>query len=122
MPGIARLQLTAIDCPDPLALADFYSQITGWPIGDQDDDWVELDSGDCHTLAFQLAPGHRPPPWPEPGGAQQLHLDFAVDDLDAGELAVLAIGARKTDVQPEPTTWRVYLDPAGHPFCLVLEG
>ena len=59
---------------------------------------------------------------PEPDGAQQLHLDFLVDDLDVGEHDVLAIGARKADVQPEPDAFRVYLDPAGHPFCLVLAG
>jgi len=121
MPGIARLQLTAIDCPDPEALADFYGCITGWPVGHRDDDWVQLDNGGDHTLAFQLAPGHQPPPWPEPDGAQQAHLDFLVDDLDAGEQAVLAIGARRTEVQPEPAAFRVYLDPAGHPFCLVLD-
>ena len=41
-----------------------------------------------------------------------------VPDLDAAEPAVLALGARKHDVQPGET-FRVYLDPAGHPFCLV---
>lgn len=125
MTGIARLQLTALECRDPVALAGFYSQITGWPVedrGDDDDwDWVQLDSHDGPTLAFQLVPGHEPPQWPEPDGAQQLHLDFLVDDLDVGESAVLAIGARKTDVQPSPDSFRVYLDPAGHPFCLVLD-
>ena len=32
---------------------------------------------------------------------------------------LVAIGARKTDAQPEPDEFRVFLDPAGHPFCLV---
>ena len=50
---------------------------------------------------------------------QQLHLDFDVDDLDVGEEQVLALGARKAEVQPGKT-FRVYIDPAGHPFCLVL--
>ncbi|CAN5920653.1 VOC family protein [soil metagenome] len=121
MEPIARLHLTALDCPDPAALADFYSQITGWQVGHRDDDWVQLDNGDGPTLAFQLAPDHQAPPWPEPDGAQQLHLDFLVDDLDAGESAMLAIGARKTDVQPSPDRFRVYVDPAGHPFCLVID-
>ncbi|HJR93500.1 MAG TPA: VOC family protein, partial [Acidimicrobiia bacterium] len=49
-----------------------------------------------------------------------LHLDFDVPDMDEGEKAVLALGARKAEAQPG-TTWRVYLDPAGHPFCLVEE-
>ena len=29
-------------------------------------------------------------------------------------------GATKADVQPEPDAFRVFVDPAGHPFCLVL--
>jgi hypothetical protein len=32
---------------------------------------------------------------------------------------VLTIGARKAEVQPGET-FRVFLDPVGHPFCLVL--
>lgn len=52
---------------------------------------------------------------------QRGHVDFVVPDLDAGEAAVLAIGARKHDVQPAPASFRVFLDPIGHPFCLVKE-
>ena len=48
-------------------------------------------------------------------------MDFDVADLDAGEQAVLDLGAHKAEVQPG-TTFRVFLDPAGHPFCLVLAG
>jgi catechol 2,3-dioxygenase-like lactoylglutathione lyase family enzyme len=121
MEPIARLQLTALDCADPEALAEFYGGVTGWPIGDRDVDWVELDSGGGPTLAFQHVPDHQPPTWPEPPGAQQLHLDFLVADLEEGERAVLELGARRADVQPDPGSFRVYLDPAGHPFCLVLD-
>jgi hypothetical protein len=32
---------------------------------------------------------------------------------------VIALGARKADVQPGET-FTVFIDPAGHPFCLVL--
>jgi hypothetical protein len=46
-------------------------------------------------------------------------MDFTVQDLDEGEAYVLSVGATKASVQPG-TTFRVYLDPAGHPFCLVL--
>jgi hypothetical protein len=46
-----------------------------------------------------------------------MHLDVIVDDLDAGETAVLGLGATKHAHQPG-TTFRVFLDPAGHPFCL----
>ena len=40
-----------------------------------------------------------------------------VDDLDVGERAVVELGATKAEHQPG-TTFRVFLDPAGHPFCL----
>ncbi len=124
MAGIARFSLVALDCPDPTALAGFYSAVTGWPIAEEDpeDDgeWVELRSATGATIAFQLAPGHRPPVWPGDDHPQQLHLDFDVMDLDVGEEQVLALGARKAEFQPGET-FRVYLDPAGHPFCLVLD-
>lgn len=120
MDAIARLSLTALDTPDPHGLAEFYAALTGWPIRDGDgDEWVELDSGGGTTIAFQLAPDHQPPVWPSSDRPQQAHLDFDVDDLDAAETQLLAIGARKAQVQPGDT-FRVFLDPAGHPFCLVL--
>lgn len=122
MTAIARFALAALDCPDPAALAGFYSSITGWPVGKaHEEDWIELDSGDGVTIAFQLSPNHRPPVWPSDEHPQQLHLDFDVSDLDDAERRVLAIGARKAEFQPEPESFRVYLDPAGHPFCFVLE-
>jgi catechol 2,3-dioxygenase-like lactoylglutathione lyase family enzyme len=124
MTPIARLSVIALDCPDPLALSRFYTDLTGWPLDpdEQSEDWVQLrPDGGATAIAFQRAPGHRPPSWPGDEHPQQLHLDFDVPDLDEGERGVLAIGGRKHEFQPG-TTFRVYLDPAGHPFCLVLGG
>jgi Glyoxalase-like domain len=118
---IARFSLVALDCPDPLALAEFYQRIIGGEIQPEtaDGSWITLVQPDGADLAFQRDADHVAPDWP--GGApQQAHLDFDVDDLDVGERAVLALGARKATTQPRPDSWRVYLDPAGHPFCLVL--
>ncbi len=120
MAGIAQFSLVALDCPAPRALAEFYAAITGWEPDRDDDDWVQLRNDGGATLAFQRAPGYQPPVWPSDHHPQQAHLDFDVSDLDVGEEQVLALGARKADVQPG-TTFRVYLDPAGHPFCLVLD-
>jgi catechol 2,3-dioxygenase-like lactoylglutathione lyase family enzyme len=114
-----RWSLVALDCPDPSALASFYADLVGWEVDDDDGDWVELKSDRGTTIAFQRAPDYQPPVWPSADRPQQAHLDFDVDDLDAGEAHALAIGARKAEVQPG-TSFRVYLDPAGHPFCLVL--
>ncbi len=119
MAGIARFTVVALDCPDPQALAAFYGAITGWELGQDGGDWVELRSDTGATLGFQLAEDYQPPVWPSADRPQQAHLDFDVADLDLGEQQVLALGARKAEVQPG-TSFRVFLDPAGHPFCLVL--
>jgi len=118
--SIATFSLVALDCPDPMALAGFYQQITGGVIDPQtaSEDWVRLRIPGTSDLGFQQDLDHEPPSWPD-GPPQQAHIDFDVPDLDEGEAAVLAIGAAKTDVQPRPDSWRVFLDPAGHPFCLV---
>jgi hypothetical protein len=121
-----QLQLFALDCPDPLALAAFYSRVTGYavePLGDlapADVNWIELEMGASPTLAFQKVPDYVAPTWPEGAVPQQAHLDFTVRDLDAGEAHVLSVGATKATFQPGET-FRVYLDPVGHPFCLVLK-
>lgn len=119
-----RYQLAALDCPDALALARFYAELTGLevePLGDfpeEDVTWIELVNGGQPTIAFQQVEGFRPPTWPTGPVPQQAHLDFLVDDLDEGEVHALAVGARKAEVQPGES-FRVFYDPVGHPFCLV---
>ncbi|HXV92081.1 MAG TPA: VOC family protein [Pseudonocardia sp.] len=120
MDAIGRLSLVALDCPEPRALAEFYSALLGWPVDPESGDgWVQLVADSDVTLAFQRVEGYREPEWPGQEHPQQLHLDIDVPDLDAGEERVIAIGARKHGVQPKPESFRVYVDPAGHPFCLV---
>lgn len=121
MAPIATFGLVVLDCPDRRLLARFYADITGWEIDPdhQDGDWVQLRAPHGGpTLAFQQVPDYRPPRWPGSEHPQQAHLDFYVPDLDAAEQRLLAVGVRKHAVQPG-TAFRVYLDPAGHPFCLV---
>lgn len=117
--AIAAFSLVALDCRDPLALAEFYQKIVGGEIEShtEDESWVRLKVDSASDMGFQLDAEHQPPSWPD-GLPQQAHLDFDVVDLDEGEQQVLGIGARKADVQPQPEDWRVFLDPAGHPFCL----
>jgi hypothetical protein len=69
-------------------------------------------------LAFQRAVPYTPPAWPDPDHPQQEHLDIRVDDVDAAERDVLAIGATRVPNEHE-NGFRVFADPAGHPFCLV---
>ena len=132
MDGIARLSLFALDCPDPRALATFYGAITGWTIDegeteavnggaatpdDDEEDWVQLRSDGGATLAFQLAPDHQPPHWPDPSRPQQFHLDIMVDDVDMARSRVLELGGRQ--LAEKDGKYGVYTDPVGHPFCLI---
>ena len=115
--AIARFPGFVIDCPDPSRLASFYGALLDWNVK-VDDDWAEIrpgDGGDC--ISFQQVEGFTPPQWPGQERPQQVHLDVIVDDLDEAEAAVLDLGATKHAHQPG-TTFRVFLDPAGHPFCL----
>jgi catechol 2,3-dioxygenase-like lactoylglutathione lyase family enzyme len=121
MTAIARFSLVALDTPDTERLARFYADITGWEVAPHDSTgWIELRSDSGPTIAFQEVSDHVPPVWPGNEHPQQAHIDFDVADLDAGEAAVLEIGARKAEFQPG-TSFRVFLDPSGHPFCLVEE-
>ncbi len=120
-PGaIATFSLVALDCPDPHALAAFYQKLVGGKIkkSTATDDWVRLQIAGGSDIGFQEDPSYQPPDWPY-GTPQQAHLDFDVPDLERAEDKVVALGATKASEQPSPEEWRVFLDPAGHPFCLV---
>jgi catechol 2,3-dioxygenase-like lactoylglutathione lyase family enzyme len=113
--GVGQLSGVALECRDPAALADFYSRLTEWPVVHANADWYsvgESENAGFH-LSFQRSPGHQPPTWPDPASSMQLHLHFRVDDLDAAERAVLALGETMFDDQPGDRS-RVYADPAGN--------
>jgi hypothetical protein len=117
--AIARYPGFVIDCADPGALARFYGEMLDWKASISDD-WAEIRSADGQCICFQQVQAYKPPAWPTQEVPQQMHLDVVVDDLDAGEAAVLALGATKHEHQPG-TSFRVFLDPAGHPFCLCVD-
>jgi predicted enzyme related to lactoylglutathione lyase len=116
------LTSTVIDTPDPRGLAAFYGELLGWTISRDDGDWVTLRPADGSAgLSFQPEQAHVRPTWPAGAGDQQMqmHLDIEVDDLDAAGAVAVAAGATLAEHQPQDDV-RVYLDPAGHPFCLWL--
>lgn len=117
---IARYPSFVIDCPDPDALAGFYGELLGWSAQVEDDNsWADLRGGETECISFQRVDRYRAPQWPGQEVPQQMHLDVEVDNLDDAEAAVLGLGATKHAHQPsEAGSFRVFLDPAGHPFCL----
>lgn len=116
--GGMRWHAVVIDCPDPQALAGFYEELLGMIRVQDEPDFVVIgDAADRPGIAFQRAPELRRPSWPDPDRPQQMHLDLRVDDLDTAEQQALALGA--TRLPGGGARFRVYADPAGHPFCLV---
>ncbi|MDF5756472.1 VOC family protein [Spongiactinospora sp. TRM90649] len=118
------IQCVVLDCPDVQRLAEFYRSLLGGEVNRPDrrwalnDDWSTLHTPSGFVLCFQRVPEHRAPLWGDPTRPQQLHLDIAVPDLTEAEQIALDSGAVLLDgTQP----WRVYADPAGHPFCLLQE-
>lgn len=124
-PDHSRISLATVvlDCSDAHELAAFYCRLLGWEQTLTEPDWVLVRDPDGGTgLSFQAEADYLPPVWPQRPDAQKmmLHLDFRVDDLDAAGAVALAAGARPATFQPQDGV-RVYLDPAGHPFCLFLD-
>jgi catechol 2,3-dioxygenase-like lactoylglutathione lyase family enzyme len=115
---IGRLKTVVLDAADMDTEAEFWSRVLDIPVVHRSEDWTTLE-GRGVRLAVQLAPDHVPPQWPDPAHPQQLHLDIDVEDPDEAERQVLALGARRLPDPQDAEDFRVFADPAGHPFCLV---
>ena len=94
----------------------FWSHLLGWPVAHSEGDYAML-TGPSHALGFGRVENHEPPAWPNTHGSKQFHFDLAVADLDSAAKAAVEFGATVPEDQPGDT-WRVLLDPSGHPFCL----
>jgi hypothetical protein len=132
------IRQTVLDATDPRGLAEFYRQLFGLryragdepPAAGQPDpagqDWLVLRSpAGGVALAFQKVRELPRATWPDGPVPQQLHLDTTVPteaDFDVQHERALALGARLLEDRsddPEEQL-RVYADPAGHPFCIIV--
>jgi catechol 2,3-dioxygenase-like lactoylglutathione lyase family enzyme len=113
---VMGLFAVTIDAPDASALAHFYSDLTGMEVT-YDGPEGALISDDGKNVMFQQVEEYNPPRWPDPEYPQQAHLDLVVEDLDAGQARAMELGAARLEADGE--SFRVFTDPAGHPFCLV---
>ena len=124
-----HIAAAVLDSADPRGLAAFYERLLGWPVAVNEparpgaapeDGWVMLKPPAGSTgLSFQYEADYVAPLWPASSGKQQMmvHLDIAVEELDAGVALANDLGATLAAHQPQEGV-RVMLDPAGHPFCL----
>ncbi|TQS41336.1 VOC family protein [Cryptosporangium phraense] len=117
-----KLFASTVDAPDAAGLARFYAGVLGMEVTYEGPEGA-LIAGEDHrgaatSVMFQQISGYTAPRWPDPAYPQQAHFDIEVDDLDAGEAAVLELGAERLPGQGKG--FRVFADPAGHPFCLTV--
>ena len=117
---IGRLHSLVVDCAEPRALAGFYAELLGLELLGSGPDWAAIGDGSrSPAMSFHRVEPYRAPTWPAGAIPAQMHADVLVDDLDEAEPRVLALGAMLLDGSDKPIGFRVYADPAGHPFCLV---
>ncbi|NUR26079.1 MAG: VOC family protein [Catenulispora sp.] len=127
---------TVLDATDVRSLAEFYRNLLGLryrpgdevPAGGEADeaDWLVLvDGAGNRKLAFQRADELPRSTWPAPDVPQQMHVDYTVPDvaeLERQRERALALGATvrfdRSDDETEPLY--VFVDPAGHPFCILV--
>lgn len=117
-----KLGAIVLDSGDSDTLATFYAKLLVWTKQRYDAEWIVVSSGgdEGTPLVFQQVEDYVRPVWPTRAGSQQQmqHLDFYVDEVTDGVRHALACGATLADTQLEEG-WRVMLDPAGHPFCIL---
>ncbi len=117
MASSIRIGAISLDCLDPKSLANFYATLLGAEIAFQTENFAAIRI-DGTWLSMQKIEDHKYCTWPDSEVPQQIHLDFAVADLEESENYATSAGATRAATQPNPERWRVMIDPAGHPFCL----
>jgi len=123
---MARLVVN-VDVDDLERAIRFYTQALGLRVGRRfSGGGIELVGAECPIYLLVAAPGT--PPFTGAAAARAygrhwtpVHLDFAVDDIEAGVAQAVAAGAA-VEVPVEQHRWgkmAVLADPFGHGFCLL---
>jgi predicted enzyme related to lactoylglutathione lyase len=114
--------VVVFDAADLAAESAFWAGLLGGHvIADDEEGWHSVVDADHEwRIGVQYAPNHVPPDWPDGVPQQQIHLDLHVTDARAAHEQAVALGARvlRSYDLDAAEGFRVYADPAGHPFCL----
>jgi predicted enzyme related to lactoylglutathione lyase len=115
---VSFIRNVSFDCPDPYALAQFWSDVVGHPVdpdGAPGDDEVVIEPPDGPRLYFQAVPEAKTV-------KNRVHVCLQPGDRnrDAEVERLLALGAtvHSDHRTPDGAGWVVLHDPAGNEFCL----
>ena len=116
----AVLREIIIDCNDPRRVADFWAQVLGWTVQDDEDGggvvWMS-ESGEPYPdllLVFVPVPEKKKV-------KNRIHLDVSPSGCERDEevARLVALGARHVDVGQGEAPWVVLQDVEGNEFCVL---
>jgi predicted enzyme related to lactoylglutathione lyase len=113
----SRIAAIAIDAVKPRVVADFWCDVLGWRVVEEDGSVISIAApdGSWPTIDVVAVPEDKMV-------KNRLHLDLRADGLTTSDELerLLTLGARRTDVgQGVDATWVVLSDPEGNEFCLL---
>jgi catechol 2,3-dioxygenase-like lactoylglutathione lyase family enzyme len=121
--AVGWIREVVLNSPDPEALARFWAGLLGGTPVQWYPGWVTLEPPPHgQRLSFQSSDGSAD------DAAGGIHFDVLVRDLEGAHRRVVAGGGRfleeRRSPRPAPdgtpVPWRVFADPDGHRFCLVV--
>jgi hypothetical protein len=121
----SRFTELSIDARDTHSQAEFWCEVLGYRILEEDEGVIEIGSADSATDEAVRAPV--PPrivfaPVPEDKVVKnRLHIDVrSIDRTPAEEVdRLIALGARRVDIGQGNVPWTVLADPEGNEFCVL---
>ena len=111
---IGTIDEVVVDCARPAVLAAFWAGVLGGEPVERDEAWWYVLPPGWTQLSFQAVP--------EPKAVKnRLHLDVAVEDLEAATAQAEALGARRVGEvhRGAAGSFQVLLDPEGNEWCVV---
>ncbi len=115
-----RLGGISLDCADPGPLGTFWAEMLGGQIVFVSEE-IAVVKLEHHLLTATRVENYVGPNWPTGSVPKQEHIDVDVDDLEDAASRAMSLGAVRAQWQPQPDSYLVFLDPAGHPFCLTTQ-
>ena len=123
----SRFTELVVDSHDPRAQAEFWCEVLGYRIVDEDKDAQVIEIGTEQLVADEVVRGPVPPtivflPVPEDKTVKnRLHIDLSPIDRDPPEEVerLIALGAHPVDIGQGDVGWTVLADPEGNEFCVL---
>jgi hypothetical protein len=121
----SRFTELVVDAHDTRGLAEFWCEVLGYRIIDEDDNVVEI--GTHELTPEEVLQGPVPPtivfvPVPEDKTVKnRLHIDVSPIDREPAEEVerLIALGARRVDIGQGDVSWTVLADLEGNEFCVL---